>query len=91
MAAKVKRSNHTHWGFNRQTEQYEDLVKAGVIDPTKLVRTALTNAASIASLLLMTEALVSEISSSPQEVSDIGTEQSLDQTVLLKRCSTGRT
>jgi chaperonin GroEL len=49
------------WGFNAQTEEYEDLVNAGVIDPTKVVRTALTNAASIASLLLTTEALVSEI------------------------------
>ena len=48
-------------GFNALTDTYEDLVKAGVIDPTKVVRTALTNAASIASLLLTTEALVSEI------------------------------
>jgi chaperonin GroEL len=61
VAAKVKEAKDTHWGFNAQTEQYEDLVKAGVIDPTKVVRTALTNAASIASLLLTTEALVSEI------------------------------
>ena len=61
VAAKVKESKDTHWGFNAQSEQYEDLVKAGVIDPTKVVRTALTNAASIASLLLTTEALVSEI------------------------------
>jgi chaperonin GroEL len=48
-------------GFNAQTEQYENLVEAGVIDPTKVVRSALQNAASIASLLLTTEALVSEI------------------------------
>src|SRR5947207_2106780 len=61
VAAKVKESKDKHWGFNAQTEAYEDLVKAGVIDPTKVVRTALTNAASIASLLLTTEALVSEI------------------------------
>ena len=61
VAAKVKESTDKHWGFNAQSEQYEDLVKAGVIDPTKVVRTALTNAASIASLLLTTEALVSEI------------------------------
>jgi chaperonin GroEL len=58
---KVKASKDKHWGFNAQTEEYEDLVRAGVIDPTKVVRTALTNAASIASLLLTTEALVSEI------------------------------
>jgi chaperonin GroEL len=61
VAAKVKEAGDKHWGFNAQSEQYEDLVKAGVIDPTKVVRSALTNAASIASLLLTTEALVSEI------------------------------
>ena len=48
-------------GFNALTGTYENLVKAGVIDPAKVVRSALQNAASIASLLLTTEALVSEI------------------------------
>jgi chaperonin GroEL len=48
-------------GFNAGTETYENLVQAGVIDPTKVVRTALQNAASIASLLLTTEALIAEI------------------------------
>jgi chaperonin GroEL len=48
------------YGFNAQTEVYEDLVKAGVIDPTKVSRTALQNAASVASLLLTTEAMVAE-------------------------------
>jgi chaperonin GroEL len=48
-------------GFNAQTEQYENLVRAGVIDPTKVVRSALQNAASIASLLLTTEAVISLI------------------------------
>jgi chaperonin GroEL len=48
-------------GFNAQTERYEDLVQAGVIDPTKVVRSALQNAASIASLLLTTEAVISVI------------------------------
>jgi chaperonin GroEL len=48
-------------GFNAQTEQYENLVTAGVIDPAKVVRSALQNAASIASLLLTTEAVISEI------------------------------
>ena len=47
-------------GFNARTEDYEDLLKAGVIDPTKVVRTALQNAASVASLLLTTEAMVAE-------------------------------
>ena len=47
-----------NFGFNASTEQYEDLVKAGVIDPTKVTRTALQNAASIASLMLTTEAMI---------------------------------
>jgi len=47
-------------GFNAQTEQYEDLVKAGIIDPAKVVRSALQHAASIASLLLTTEAVISQ-------------------------------
>jgi chaperonin GroEL len=48
-------------GFNALTEQYEDLVQAGVIDPTKVVRSALQNAASIASLLLTTEAVITQV------------------------------
>ena len=51
----------TNVGFNAETEEFEDMLKAGVIDPTKVVRTALQNAASIAALLLTTEALVTEI------------------------------
>ena len=54
---KAKGSN----GFNARTEKYEDLVKAGVIDPTKVVRSALQNAASVAALMLTTEALVAEL------------------------------
>ncbi|MGI9592419.1 MAG: chaperonin GroEL, partial [Myxococcota bacterium] len=49
-----------NFGFNAASEDYEDLMKAGVIDPTKVVRTALQNAASVASLLLTTEAMVAE-------------------------------
>ena len=60
VVAKVKEMK-TDEGFNAATEVYEDLVKAGVIDPAKVVRNALQNASSIASLLLTTEALVSEI------------------------------
>ena len=48
------------FGFNAATDEYEDLVKAGVIDPTKVVRAALQNAASVASLMLTTEALIAE-------------------------------
>ena len=58
---RVRDAQNRNEGFNAQTETYEDLVKAGVIDPTKVVRTALQNAGSIASLLLTTEALIGEI------------------------------
>src|ERR1700688_4168849 len=58
---KVLESKDTNYGFNALSNEYEDLVKAGVLDPTKVVRTALTNAGSIASLMLTTEALVAEI------------------------------
>jgi chaperonin GroEL len=56
---KIK-SGKGAFGFNAATEEFEDLVKAGVIDPTKVVRTALQNAASVAGLLLTTEAMVAE-------------------------------
>jgi len=61
VASKVKEAKDKEFGFNAQTETYENLTKAGVIDPVKVVRTALQNAASISALLLTTEALVSEI------------------------------
>ncbi|HEX9188036.1 MAG TPA: chaperonin GroEL, partial [Vicinamibacteria bacterium] len=59
-------------GFNALTDEYENLVDAGVIDPTKVVRSALQNAASIASLLLTTEALVSEIPEEKEEKAPMG-------------------
>jgi chaperonin GroEL len=65
---KVKNSKGSV-GFNAQTEEYEDLIKAGVIDPTKVVRSALQNAASVASLLLTTEAMVAD---KPDEKGDGG-------------------
>jgi chaperonin GroEL len=58
---KVMDSKDNNFGYNALTGDYEDLVKAGVLDPTKVVRTALQNAGSIASLMLTTEALVAEI------------------------------
>src|SRR6188474_1846541 len=58
---RVRSEKNDSFGFNAQTETYEDLVKAGVIDPAKVTRTALQNAASIAGLMLTTEAMVSEI------------------------------
>jgi chaperonin GroEL len=58
---KIRDSKDHNFGYNAQTDKFEDLVKAGVIDPTKVTRTALQNAASIAALMLTTEALVSEL------------------------------
>jgi chaperonin GroEL len=58
---KVREHSNPNFGFNAQTDTYEDLVVSGVIDPTKVTRTALQNAASIASLMLTTEAMVAEI------------------------------
>src|ERR1700682_4212545 len=58
---KINDSKDNNFGYNALTGDYEDLVKAGVLDPTKVVRTALTNAGSIAALMLTTEALVAEI------------------------------
>jgi chaperonin GroEL len=60
IVAKVRESKEKNFGYNASTDNYEDLVKSGVIDPTKVTRTALQNAASIAGLLLTTEAVVVE-------------------------------
>ena len=66
---KVREQKNAADGFNAETETYENLIEAGVVDPTKVVRAALQNAGSIAGLLLTTEALVSEI---PEEKKDAG-------------------
>jgi len=58
---KVKSDKSANFGFNAETEEYGDLMKMGVVDPTKVTRSALQNASSIAGLLLTTEAIVSEI------------------------------
>ncbi len=58
---KVKESEEEAFGFNAEKDGYEDLVKAGIVDPTKVVRTALENASSIAALLLTTETIITEI------------------------------
>ena len=60
VAGKVRESNDKAFGFNAQTEEYGDMFKFGVIDPTKVVRTALEDAASIAGLLITTEAMVAD-------------------------------
>jgi chaperonin GroEL len=62
VVGKVRSSKDPNYGFNAATEKYEDLVKAGVIDPAKVTRTALQNAASIAGLMLTTEATIYELS-----------------------------
>ncbi|MBF8305131.1 MAG: groEL [Acidobacteria bacterium] len=61
VVGKIRESKDPNFGFNAETEQYGDMVKDGVIDPTKVTRLALQNAGSIASLMLTTEALISEI------------------------------
>jgi hypothetical protein len=61
VAQNVLNNKTSNYGYNAATDTYEDLVKAGVIDPTKVVRSGLQNAASVASLLLTTDALVSEL------------------------------
>jgi chaperonin GroEL len=58
---KIRENDNPNFGFNAQTDTYEDLVSTGVIDPTKVTRSALQNAASIASLMLTTEAMIAEI------------------------------
>lgn len=66
---KIRAEDSETFGFNAATEQFEDLVAAGVIDPAKVTRTALQNAASIAGLMLTTEAMISEL---PDEKGDGG-------------------
>ncbi|MGH9565425.1 MAG: chaperonin GroEL, partial [Candidatus Angelobacter sp.] len=61
VVGKIRDSKENNFGYNAQSSKFEDLVKAGVIDPTKVTRTALQNASSIAALMLTTEALVSEV------------------------------
>jgi len=62
---KVKESEQTNYGFDAGSEDYTDMIKAGILDPAKVARTALQNAASIASLMLTTEALVADIPEEP--------------------------
>ncbi|MFC7738357.1 TCP-1/cpn60 chaperonin family protein, partial [Roseomonas sp. GCM10028921] len=60
IAGEVLRSDAYEYGYDAQTDEYKNLVEAGIIDPTKVVRTALQDAASVASLLITTEAMVAE-------------------------------
>ena len=61
IVGKVREDDSQNFGFNAATEKFEDLVAAGVIDPAKVTRTALQNAASIAGLMLTTEAMIADI------------------------------
>jgi chaperonin GroEL len=64
---QIRSNKDPNYGYNASTDKYEDLVKAGVIDPTKVTRTALQNAASIASLMLTTEALICDLVEEPAD------------------------
>jgi chaperonin GroEL len=60
VVGKLLESKNQNWGFDAQTGEYTDMVKAGIIDPTKVVRLALQDAASVAGLLITTEAMIAE-------------------------------
>jgi len=61
VVGKLLESKDSNWGFDAQRGEYVDMVKSGIIDPTKVVRVALQNAASVAGLLITTEAMVAEV------------------------------
>jgi chaperonin GroEL len=60
ISGKILDKSEYNWGFDAQTGEFKDLVKAGIIDPTKVVRSALQHAASVGSLMVTTEAMVAE-------------------------------
>ncbi|KRS12695.1 molecular chaperone GroEL [Roseovarius atlanticus] len=75
VVGKVTENDSSSYGFDAQTEEYGDMLRAGVIDPTKVVRIALENAASIAGLLITTEAMVAQkpqTAAAGREMSDVG-------------------
>jgi chaperonin GroEL len=61
VVGKVSEHKSQNWGFNAQTEEYVDMIEAGIVDPAKVVRTALQDSASVAGLLITTEAMVAEV------------------------------
>jgi chaperonin GroEL len=67
VVAQIKDSKESDWGYDAQEDKFENLTEAGVIDPTKVVRTAMQNASSIAALMLTTEAIVAEIPEKKKE------------------------
>jgi chaperonin GroEL len=68
----IRESKDDHFGFNAETAEYGDLVKMGVIDPAKVTRLALQNAASVSALMLTTEALVAEIKEEEKKAAAAG-------------------
>ena len=60
VVGKLLEQKSVNYGYNAQTEEYVDLIEAGIVDPTKVVRIALQNAASVAALLITTEAMVAD-------------------------------
>ncbi len=69
VAGKLLEQNDTNYGYNAQNDEYTDMIKAGIVDPTKVVRTALQDAASVSGLLITTEACITEI---PQKECNCG-------------------
>jgi len=61
VVGKILEKNEDNYGYNAQTGEYGDLIQLGIVDPVKVVRTALQNAASVASLLITTEAMIAEL------------------------------
>jgi len=74
---KVRANSNPNFGFNAASEQYEDLMKAGIIDPTKVTRCALQNAASVAGLMLTTEVMVTELPEEKKET-NVGHSHGMD-------------
>ena len=72
VVGKVLENKSPTFGFDAQTEQYVDMVAKGIIDPAKVVRTALQDAASVAGLLVTTEAMVAEVPKEPAIPSPAG-------------------
>jgi chaperonin GroEL len=72
VVGRIRESKDEHFGYNADTGEYGDLVKMGVIDPAKVTRLALQNAASVASLMLTTEALVAEIKEEEKKTAAAG-------------------
>ena len=61
MVGKITENTSQTYGYNAQTEKYVDMIEAGIVDPAKVVRTALQDAASVAGLLITTEAMIAEV------------------------------